>query len=121
MSRCLLRTLGLLPSPLPHLLPSLHPLPVLRCSAGPAGPPSICLPLGVTLGFTFGDRSVVFILIQSPDQGVLAAVQRTQVAGGGGAVGGPEGPEELAVLVAGERRSWLLRLHASGAGSAAPA
>lgn len=77
--------------------------------------------MAVTAGFTFGDHSVVFIRIQPPDQGVLAAVQRTQVAGGGGVVGDPQGPEETAVLVAGERRSWLLCLHAPGAGSAAPA
>lgn len=77
--------------------------------------------MAVTAGFTFGDHSVVFILIQPPDQGVLAAVQRAQVAGGGGVVGDPQGPEEAAVLMAGEWRSWLLCLHAPGASSAAPA
>lgn len=119
-SRCLLLTTGLLPTPLPHQLLSLCPLPVIRSSAGCAGPPSICLSLGVTVGFTLRDDSVVFVLVQSPDQGVLAAVQRTKVAGSAGAVRGLEGPEELAVFLVGEWRSWLLRLPAPRAGCATP-
>ena len=63
---------------------------------------------------------MVFVLIQSLDQGVLAAVQRTKEAGSAGAVGGPEGPEELVVLLVGEWRSRLLCLPAPRAGCTAP-
>lgn len=119
MSRCLLLTAASLPSLLPH--ESLCPLPAIGSSAACAGPPSICLPLGVTVGFTLRDDSVVFVLVQSPDQGILAAVQCTKNAGSAGAAGGPEGPEELAVLLVGEWCSQLLRLPALRASCAAPA
>ena len=109
MSRCLLLTAGSLPTPLPYQLTSLRPLPVIRSGAGRAGALSICLPLGFTVSFTLRDDSVVFILVQSPDQGVLAAVQLTKEAGRPGAVGSPEGLEELVVLLVREWRSRLLR------------
>lgn len=63
---------------------------------------------------------MVFVLVQSPDQGVLAAVQFTKEAGSAGAVGGPEGPEELTVLLVGEWCSQLLRFPSLKAVCVAP-
>lgn len=78
--------------------------------------PSVCLPLGVMVVFTLRDDSVVFILIQPLDQAVLAAVQCAKEAGGVGTACCLEEPEELAVLLIGERCSRLLCLPAMGAG-----
>lgn len=61
---------------------------------------------------------MVFILVQSLHQGVLAAVQHAKKAGSPGTAGGPEGHEELAVLLVGEGCSQLLRLPASYAAPA---
>lgn len=100
---------------------SLCPLPAVKSSAaGCADPPSICLPLGVAVDFTFRNDSVVFVLIQSPDQRVLAAVKCTKEADSAGTMGDPEGLEELAVFLVGEWCSWLLCLHALRANCAAP-
>lgn len=76
--------------------------------------------LGTDGQLTLRDDSVVFVLVQSPDQGVLAAIERTKEAGSAGAAGDPEGPEELAVLLVGERCSWLLCLSAPKAVCVAP-
>lgn len=76
--------------------------------------------MAVAVAFTFWDDSMVFILVQSPDYGVLAAVQRAKVAGGAGALGGLKGPEELVVLIIGEWCAQLLCLSNPRASSAAP-
>lgn len=99
---------GITAYPLSYQFPSVSPFPAQRCST--AGPLSICLPTALAVAFTFWDDSMVFILVQSLDHGVLAAVQHAEVAGGAGALSGPKGPEELAVLVIGEWRAQLLCL-----------
>lgn len=50
-------------SPLPQLLSVSSP-----SDLGHAGPLFNCLPLGIMVGFTWRDDSVVFILVQSLDQ-----------------------------------------------------
>lgn len=101
---------GITACPLSYQFPSVSPFPAQRRSASTAGPLSICLPMAVAVAFTFWDDSMVFVLVQSLDHGVLAAIQHAEVAGGAGALSGPKGPEELAVLVIGEWRAQLLCL-----------
>lgn len=120
MSTCLLLTAGLLPTSLPS-----PPLQILSLSSpsdqGHAGLLSKCLPLGIMVGFTWRNDSVVFILVQSLDQRVLAAVQLTKVAGSAGLDGDPQELEELMVFLVREWCSWLLCLRAPRGGYAPPA